>query len=596
LVIAVVVVAGLYTAARIVQAAHQGTAGRESLLSAETALRAKDTGKAESMLRQAHAEFAAMHSDLDALGPLLPIAKVIPLVRAQVRAAETMAVVGAQLSTAGIDVAQASNGLLHPAHPHLPLSQAVGDLKSIHVATDNAVKVLDSAQRRMSALDGYRLLGPLSSARSQLESRLAKAGTRGHQLDDGLTLLLDIVGANGPRRYLVLTQNPDEIRPTGGYIGTYGLIVADGGHVKLAEYGPGGVWTQAHPAAQIPASKAPFVFGYAVPPQPQTISNVNTSPDWPSAAKLAAKLWRMGGEQPVDGVLSMEPQVIAAMVKVYGSVRVPAYDETVTSANVQSRLDYYTHGPGSAHKNDVERKNFIAELAHAVLQRTLSATGGEWVRAASALQQTFGVREGMAWSARLPVQQAIVRLGWDGTLPPVAGDFYADAEFEFVAKNGSGLRRTFAHQVTLNSDGSGVSSTTMTLHDLLPPVREVNDDSLSYITPYGPAGATLDRSSDKPDNAEPAVDGHPAAGWVRAAQPFGSTSLRVVWRVSHLLQRVDSHHWAYSLAWLPQPGHLGDIANITVALPAGWRWTHGGPPTTIRLDKPYSGVWELTQG
>ena len=38
-------------------------------------------------------------------------------------------------------------------------------------------------------------------------------------------------GWNEPRRYLVLTQDPAELRPTGGFIGSYGIIVFDRGSI-----------------------------------------------------------------------------------------------------------------------------------------------------------------------------------------------------------------------------------------------------------------------------------------------------------------------------------------------------------------------------
>ena len=44
-----------------------------------------------------------------------------------------------------------------------------------------------------------------------------------------------ILGWNEPRRYLVLTQDPAEVRPTGGFIGSYGIVVFDRG--SLADYG-----------------------------------------------------------------------------------------------------------------------------------------------------------------------------------------------------------------------------------------------------------------------------------------------------------------------------------------------------------------------
>ena len=43
-----------------------------------------------------------------------------------------------------------------------------------------------------------------------------------------------ILGWDGPRRYLVLTQNPAELRPTGGFTGSYGIVTFDRG--RLTEH------------------------------------------------------------------------------------------------------------------------------------------------------------------------------------------------------------------------------------------------------------------------------------------------------------------------------------------------------------------------
>ena len=40
-----------------------------------------------------------------------------------------------------------------------------------------------------------------------------------------------ILGWNEPRRYLILTQDPAEIRPTGGFVGSYGIVAFDNGSI-----------------------------------------------------------------------------------------------------------------------------------------------------------------------------------------------------------------------------------------------------------------------------------------------------------------------------------------------------------------------------
>jgi hypothetical protein len=594
-VLGVVVLALAYAGFRLLQAERAGTAGRQALLQAESAIRARDTTKALRLLRIADRDFTGMQGDLHGLGPMLTVGRHLPLLRVQLRGAAALTQAGHGLSLAGIAVAQTSDRLIHPSDPNRPLSQAVDDLKSVGAAVSTADVAVHDAQSAVVALDGYRLLGPLATSRNDLKQRLGDIVGRTDELDAAMGLALDMTGANGPRQYLVLTQNPDEVRPTGGYAGTYGLIDASGGHVRLTRYGPTGDWARAHTTAAIPAKLAPFVFEYASPPQPQTLSNTNITPDFPAAARLAADLWRRGGEKPVNGVLSLEPSVLSRLVAVFGSVAVPTYGETVTAATVQQRIDYYAHGAAAIGKTDTQRKDFIAALAHAVLARMLGAHGSQWVDCALALRSGFGQREAMVWSADAKVQAGLARLGWDGALPATTGDFYADAEFEFAAKNGSGLHRIFDHQVTLKPDGSGISATTMTLHNTYDAKHYANPDSLSYITPYGPIGGVLDTAhSDPTDATEPSLAGHPTAGWVRSAAPLGSTTLTVSWTVTSVATPLGNGTWAYRLTWLPQPGHAGDVLQLHVALPQGWRWKSSAPPTTITLVGPYSRVWLIT--
>ncbi len=108
-------------------------------------------------------------------------------------------------------------------------------------------------------------------------------------------------GESGPRRYLFLSQNPDEVRPTGGFIGTF---TAEGGQMKLERYDAIENWVGSRPQADVPPEQVGSPYKYHEPPLRRTMANVNTGPNWPDAAQLAANLWRAGGEEPVDGVIS----------------------------------------------------------------------------------------------------------------------------------------------------------------------------------------------------------------------------------------------------------------------------------------------------
>jgi hypothetical protein len=577
---------------RSVQAGLDARAGRADLQQAADALRAQHVAAAERDFVAAGEHFRAAHDALHGMGPLLPVAHVIPLVRIQVRGLETMSDVGSLLSGAGVHLATASQRILDAQHAHRPLSQSLGQLRAVEQATHQAVLALAAARTRTSALDGYRLLGPLGSTRTKLETELASTEPRAATADAGMRLLLWVIGADGPRRMLVFSQNPDEVRPTGGFLGTYGLMTGNAGHVRLDRYGDINHWVAAHPHVEVPASRSPNAFQFSTPPEPQGLANVNTTPDWPTDADLAMRLWRQAGEPPVDGVVSLEPQTLARIIGVLGPVHMPSYGDTITAQNLVARLNFHTHR--QAVQGDPNRKQFIVDLSHVVVQRLLSAPSSKWLDLGKAMAASFDAGEAMLWTDDPSTQSLLTSLGWAGKFPNVPGDFYADAEFEYAAKNGHGLQRTFDHVVTLNANGSGVASTTMVLHNTLPAEPGYNDGSLSYLTPYGPQFSTLDPSSDKPDASQPSLAGHPSAGYLRGAQPLRSMTLHVAFRCRLLARPRTDGSLLYTLDFRAQPGHTGDILHLTVHLPQGYRWQGAAPPSTVRLDGDYRGSWVIS--
>jgi len=583
-----------------IRADRNGVRGRAALARAEQDINAHNVRAARADLLEARAYFRKMRDHLSSMGPLAPIARLTPFVRVQIRGANDFAQSGELLSDAGLHLVDAASGILEPRDTHLRLSDALGELRKVRSALIGGIAALDAADEKVGALNGYRLLGPLDNARRDLNVRLPRVAARARSARDGLDALIDALGGSGPRRFLVFSQNPDEVRPTGGFIGTYGVLVARNGHMHLDQYAGTSDWYLPRPQAQLPGDSAALPLRLESPPQAQTIANVNATADFVAAGRLASQLWRAGGEQPIDGVISMTPAVMARIVGVLGPVTVPGYPETVTAANLVERVDFHTHfEPPPPTGSPDGRKGFLVELVHVVVQKLLDAPAARWDPLAKAMGESFRTRDAMGWSNRPVIQHALTERAWDGTLPRTSGDFFYDSEFEYSAKNGGGLHRTFDHDVTLHADGSAQITTTITITNTLPPNYgydgTLNIDSLSFVTLYGPSGAILGTGSDPVDARPGALNGHPAASWFASADPQASTTLRVVWNVPHLLVPTSARRSLYQLRFMHLPGHQGDVLHMHVKLPPGWRWEHRAPPATMTLDRDISDDWALVR-
>lgn len=584
------------------QALTAAAGGRDALIRAERDLRDRRVDGARAHLLDAKRSFTVMKSKVRRLGPVLAVARFVPFVRVQVRGVDALMATGTALADGGLRFDDAADALLGGDRGDRPIGSTVNQLGGISAQLSAGIDAFDRGLRSLAKLDGYRLVGPLASARNDLAKRLPEISKQAHAARSGLDALLSFAAVGGRRTYLVFSQNPDEVRPTGGFIGTYGLLKAENGVLSLDRYASIESWLIPRPDVAVPAAQAPTAFRILDPPVPQVIANVNSTPNWPDAARLAADLWVRGGEQPVEGVLSFTPDFLSRLLTVIGPVDVAEYGEQVTAANVVDRVDYHTHLEGSAAGAastaavTTDRKRFIVDLAQVVIQRLLILPTRRLEALGTAVATGLDAREGMAWVADPKVAEPLAARGWDGALPATTGDFFFDGEFEYAAKNGRSLKRTFEHDVSVEPDGSGRVETRITIANTAPFTLDgfSNIDSLSYITLYGPQGATLDTASDPPDSREPDVAGHPAYGWLRGAEPLGTTTLRVVWRVPNLAERLKDGTWEYRLDWFRLAGHTGDVVRVRVHLPAGWRWRGKAPPPETPLDGDLHGKWAIT--
>jgi hypothetical protein len=576
------------------RASHAGHAGMAELSQAEIDVKAAQFSQGGQDLTAAEADFTSMHDELHSLpfGPVLAVWRIVPFIRVQVRAVDTFADTGVMLARAGEGIVNAATTVEVSSDRGEALSTSLGRLRTASVSLQSGVQLLDQVKAHIDALSHYRLLGPIGSAQRDAVTRLARVDSEAHSAEQAIQALILFTGGDGPRQYLILSQNPDELRPTGGFMGSYGVLSASGGHVQLARYDDSLTWVGAHSTAVIPAGQVGSPFRFYDPPLEETIADTNNLPDWPTAAQGASKLWSEGGETPVQGVITFTPQFLADVLAVTGPVEIPSYNTTVTAANAITQINFYTHGAGiPSPGSGINRKEFLSPLGAGVMTKLLNAPPAQWRALGEAVSRAFQARDLMVWSTDPAVQTTLTDRHWDGALPKTSGDFFDDAEFEYGAKNGSGLKRSFADQVVIHRDGSAQVTTVVTIHNT-EPASDVNDNVLTYYTLYGPPGATLDSNlSDPPVSAEPSLAGHPAAGWFRTVAALSTGSIKVVWDVPALAQQYSDGTWHYTLDFQHIVDNTGDMLHLTVTLPEGATWVGSVPASEVRLAKDVTGTW-----
>lgn len=141
----------------------------------------------------------------------------------------------------------------------------------------------------------------------------------------------DMVGAiNSEKTYLVLLQNSNELRPTGGFIGSFALISFQRGKLSL---------TQIYDVYSADGQ----LRGYIKPPLPLEkylgeaswyMRDSNWDPDFSVSAERAMWFLDKSLEQKVDGVVAINLGFIRRILEKTGPIVLTDFSDTVTKDNV----------------------------------------------------------------------------------------------------------------------------------------------------------------------------------------------------------------------------------------------------------------------
>jgi len=177
-----------------------------------------------------------------------------------------------------------------------------------------------AADAEVSGLDFSGYAGPLRSRFEDYVDLVADATSGLAAAEQATRVLPTMLGADGPRDYLLIFQNNAEIRATGGMPGSWALAHAEAGKLSLTRQGTAGDFpTLDEPV--LPLSEGEL----AVYEEPLGIyfQNPGFTPDYPRAAELWRAHWdRKFPTVPLDGVVALDPVALSYLVEGTGPVQV----------------------------------------------------------------------------------------------------------------------------------------------------------------------------------------------------------------------------------------------------------------------------------
>ena len=542
-------------------------AGKASLTEANSKRDLALVSQAKDHFEAAAAQFRAAsgHADDSAL---LRAAERLPSVGdralAQHAAVTGISGMGVAIAQAGVDVGDLDAQLIKR-----PTSAQEGRtvLTLLNDVQPSLAKIRDDLTRAQTAVAGVdvRVLpsgqqATFIKARDTITSGLAGLD----EFNRLAPVLTEILGGNGPRTYLIEQVNPAELRAGGGLIGTYSMVRADHGTLKLLKSGDSYDFVYPRPnPGQAGFIPIPSPLREIIPATSWSFVDSNIYPDFPSNAKAALRFVQPRSKAKIDGVISMDYYTVAKILELTGPVPVPKYRTTVSATTFIPEII----------KRDIagepHHKAILAAIAGTMMDRMSALPASRWPTLLGDFNGLAADRHLQAYFTRAAAEDEMDRLGWSGSLNPAASqDYIMEVEANYYGdKVNYFLQRHYT--VALIRDGG-------TLHHQVV-IDFVNNTACgSYArTSYfanarlfvgdGSLALTGDLRRARYPNPAPPPGTQVLDGWLpQLACHTGKGSAVFSYDTSWQSDGADG----YSIYWQKQPGTVADAVDVT--------WSTGG--------------------
>lgn len=239
------------------------------------------------------------------------------------------------------------------------------------------------------------------------------------RLEDVVHVLTGLFAQDKPQEYLVLFENDDELRPTGGFAGTFLLMKFDHGTFKILDAPVTGPYDL---TAQIPKT--------TLPPQPilsiapyWTFQDANWFLDVPTSAKFMLDFYQQARGFRPDGVVFLTPAIVEQLLTITGPVRPDGYGIDITSDNFVSATELQVEfGFDRALNNP---KEFLIDLVPVLFQRLATLGPVEATSAFASTMQALTQANVLLYSEDADLETILDRLGWSGRILPSTQDYLA---------------------------------------------------------------------------------------------------------------------------------------------------------------------------
>ncbi|HOY61095.1 MAG TPA: DUF4012 domain-containing protein [Candidatus Woesebacteria bacterium] len=284
------------------------------------------------------------------------------------------------------------------------------ELSEVAKKTEMVISKMGILQGRLSGQWGWlpsRFRSDLNKIKVKLESQRKTA----EKMNEILRILPEMIGLDGKRReYLVLLQNENEIRPSGGFIGSFAILAFEGGRflnfqVNDIYEADGQLRGHVEPPEEI--KKYLGEAGWYM-----------RDANWQASFPLVSRdvQWFLDKEtgRKVDGVIGLNLASVKAVLGVMGEIFVPDFKEKVNENNLYEQAEFYSDNKFFAGSG--QKASFLGGVSKQLMEEIKMAKGNVGQKLLTTIVDLLDRNEIQISFNNSEAAKVIAEAGWDGSI------------------------------------------------------------------------------------------------------------------------------------------------------------------------------------
>ena len=276
---------------------------------------------------------------------------------------------------------------------------------------------ISTAFYNLNSIDSKKLPKEIQNVFESARNYFYQAIKGLEEAEDGIVFLRKALGSEEPKRYLLIFQNNNEMRPTGGFMGSFAEITVSKGKIIKTFFPGGGTY-----------DLKGLLKRFVAPPKPLQLVNerwefqdANWFPDFPYSARKIIWFYENSDGPTIDGVIAFNANFVVDLLESLGPVELKEWDTVLTADNFIDKVEELKKSESALSQN--QPKKILVDFYPLLLKKIENAWNNNFVETVKIFSNAVLKRNIQFYFTDPDLEKKVLAYGAGGEIQSTDGDY-----------------------------------------------------------------------------------------------------------------------------------------------------------------------------